>query len=73
MGEYDGAAIECRDCKGTGCHKFRYQYEDFMGREDRPGVVRVYKTNPGIIGMGDGHRLEDFGGMPLEGVVPLPS
>ena len=67
MAERGGAAVECHTCKGTGCHKFSYQYEDFTGREDRPGVVRVYKTNPGIcIGTGNGHRLEDFGGMPLE-------
>ena len=67
MAERDGAAIMCHTCKGTGCHKFRYEYDEFTGRIDRPGVARVYETNPGIcIGTGRGHRLEDFGGIPLK-------
>jgi hypothetical protein len=67
MAERNGAAIVCHTCKGTGRHKFRHEYEEFNGRVDRPGVVRVYQTNPGImIGTGNGHRLEDFGGMPVK-------
>ena len=66
MAERDGAAVVCHTCKGTGCHKYRYEYEDFTGRAKKPGVVRVYQSNPGIcIGMGNGHMLEDFGGISL--------
>jgi hypothetical protein len=67
MGESDGAAIVCSICKGTGCRRFRHEYEEFTGRLERPGVTRVYEVNPGIrIGEGKGFRLEDFGGLPLK-------
>jgi hypothetical protein len=66
-GEAAGAAIVCYVCKGTGRHRFRHEYEEFTGRLKRPGVTRVYETNPGIrVGEGKGFRLEDFGGLPLE-------
>jgi hypothetical protein len=66
MGESGGAAVECAVCKGTGCHSFRHEYEEFTGRLKRPGVTRVYEVNPGIcIGEGNGFRLKDFGGLPL--------
>ena len=67
MAEHDGAAVVCHTCKGTGCHKFRHEYDEFAGRVDRAEVKRVYQTNPGIvIGCGRGHKLEDFGGITLE-------
>ncbi len=67
LGERNGAAVVCHTCKGTGCHKFTHEYEDFTRREDKAGVKRVYQVNPGIcIGTGNGHRLEDFGGIPLK-------
>ena len=66
LGERDGAAVVCHTCQGTGCHHFKYEYEDFKERKPRNGVIRVYDVNPGIcIGTGNGHRLEDFGGIPL--------
>lgn len=63
MGERDGAAVVCHTCKGTG--ESTLEYDDFTGRKPKPGVVkRVYQVNPGIcIGTGNGHRLEDFGGI----------
>ena len=68
MAERDGAAVVCHTCKGTGCHHFVYDYEDFVKREYRHKVKRVYQTNVGIcIGEEKGKcRLEDFGGMPYE-------
>jgi len=64
MGERNGSAVVCHACKGTGCFKFRHEYDEFTERKDKKGVVRVFATNPGIcIGTGNGHRLEDFGGM----------
>ncbi len=69
MGERDGSAVVCYTCKGTGCHHFKYQYEDFEQRKPKAGVKRVYQVNPGItIGVGGQgqYKLEDFGGMPLE-------
>ena len=67
MAERDGAAVVCHDCRGTGCHKFHHKYEEFVIRKERSGVERVFQTNPGIcIGRGNGHRLADFGGMPLK-------
>ena len=65
MGERDGAAIVCHRCKGTGAATL--EYDDFQGRTARLKVRRVYQTNPGIcIGEGNGHRLEQFGGIPYE-------
>ena len=66
MAERNGAAVVCHTCHGTGCHKFVHEYEPFVERQDREGVRRVYEVNPGIcIGTGNGHNLEDFGGMPI--------
>lgn len=66
MGERDGAAVVCFRCKGTGAATVTY--DDFEGRKPpRKAVRRVYQTNPGIcIGEGNGHKLEDFGGVPYE-------
>jgi hypothetical protein len=64
MGEKIGAAIVCYKCNGTGKYHFVYQYEKFIKREDKTGIKRVYKCNPGIcIGENDKIRLEDFGGV----------
>jgi hypothetical protein len=44
-----------------------HEYEPFVDRAEPSGVVRVYEVNPGIvIGTGNGHKLEDFGGMPVK-------
>jgi hypothetical protein len=67
LAKQDGAAVVCHTCNGTGCRKFRHEYEEFTARIDKPGVMRVYQTNPGIcIGAGSRHQLEDFGGMALD-------
>jgi hypothetical protein len=71
LGESDGSAVVCHTCGGTGCHKFRHEYEDFTERVADFSTRRVYEVNPGIgIGKGtlDGKRLrlEDLGGMPFE-------
>jgi len=67
MAERDGAAVVCHTCGGSGCHAFRHEYEPFETRQDRAGVTRVFAANPGIvIGIGNGHALTDFGGLPVE-------
>ena len=67
MGERDGAAVVCHNCKGTGRYKFRHEYEEFSARVDRPEIKRVYQTNPGItMGVGAGCQLKDFGGLSLK-------
>lgn len=67
MAERDGAGVVCYKCKGTGCFEYSHTYEDFEKREERKDVLRVYQVNPGIcIGCGNGHTLEEFGGMSYE-------
>lgn len=67
MAEHDGAAVVCSTCKGIGRVKFHYEYEDYEGRVKKQGVKRVFQTNPGIcIGEGNGHKLDEFGGMSVE-------
>lgn len=67
MAERSGAAVVCNVCKGSGKVRLRFQWDDFSGRRRRSGVRRVYQCNPGIcIGEGNGSRLEDFGGLPVE-------
>lgn len=67
VAERDGSAVVCLTCKGTGCHHYKYEYEDFTGRSGRPNVKRVYEVNPGIcIGEGNVHKLTDFGGIPYD-------
>ena len=64
MCEGKGAAVVCSTCNGTGCEHFKHTYEEFKGRKPRSGIKRVYEVNPGIgIGEGNGHTLEQFGGM----------
>ena len=69
MGERDGFAVVCYNCKGTGCHHFRYEYEDFTNRIIRDGIARILQTNPGIcVGLGENNQYgySDFGGMPYK-------
>ena len=67
MAERNGAAIVCRYCGGTGKDQFRLEYEPFKQRKEKRDVQRVYQTNLGIgIGIGNGHTLESFGGMPFK-------
>jgi hypothetical protein len=67
MGERDGAAVVCHDCKGTGCFHYVHEYEEFIERANKKGIKRVYQTNPGYC-IGENERenvhLIDFGGMP---------
>lgn len=76
MAEYDGAAIVCYKCKGTGCHHFEHHYEEFIKRDSKKRVEQVYQHNPGI-GLGKGknneYRLEEFGGMPYVEWLKNPS
>lgn len=67
MGESDGAAVVCRLCRGSGMAVS--WFEEFHGRKEKDGIVRVYEANPGIkIGSNEsrGLTLEDFGGMPYD-------
>lgn len=67
MGERDGAAVVCSRCKGTGHRHIVIKYREFEGRRKRQDVKRVFQANPGIcIGVGDGHSLNDFGGIDYE-------
>jgi len=65
MAERDGSAVVCHTCKGTGCHHFVYEYEEFKNRIEDQRVKRVYQVNPGIIiGKDKGrYKLSDFGGI----------
>lgn len=64
MGERDGFGVICHNCKGTGCHEFVHNYEEFTQREPAKKVKHVIKTNPGIcVGTGAGFKFADFGGM----------
>ena len=65
MAEGKGAAVVCAKCKGTGCHHFVHEWDEFKGRVTRENVQRVIAVNPGIgVGANEQYRLEDFGGMP---------
>ena len=67
IGERDGSAVVCHECDGTGKSHFKREYEDFDARAKRKDIERVYEANPGIgIGNGNGHYLEEFGGMPYK-------
>lgn len=68
LGEGSGAGVVCHHCEGIGKAHIKIVYEDFEGRvEHLKKIKRVYECNPGIgIGEGDGHTLEEFGGMPYE-------
>jgi hypothetical protein len=66
IAERDGSAVVCHTCNGTGCHHFKYEYEDFTERIPRADVNQVVQVNPGIIigkGAQGGYVLSDFGGM----------
>jgi len=64
--EKDGAAVVCSSCKGTGCVEIHYT--PFVKRNSiPPDIERVFERGFGVcIGKGNGHKLEDFGGMPVE-------
>lgn len=67
LAERDGSAVVCHRCKGSGREHITVNYTPFTKRVARKNVVRVFETNPGIcIGSGNGHSLEDFGGIPYE-------
>jgi len=65
--ERDGSGVVCHRCNGTGCHHYEFEYVPFVTRHRRRGIKRVFSNNSGIvIGEGNGHKLEDFGGMPYK-------
>ena len=65
--EKSGAAVVCHTCEGTGKEVITIDNTPFIGRRDKRGIKRVYECNPGIgIGEGNGHTLEEFGGMPYK-------
>jgi len=66
IAERDGFAVVCHVCKGTGCHHFKYEYEDFEHRSMRPDVKQVLEINCGIVagvGKDKQYTLSSFGGM----------
>ena len=67
MGESPECAVVCHTCKGTGCHHFIYEYNDFTSRKNKPKIKHVYEVNPGIkVGNSRGYNFNDFGGMPYK-------
>lgn len=71
MGEDKACAVVCHTCKGTGCQKFTYEYEDFDGKQINPTIQWVYETNPGIrVGVGGGYDFKDFGGISYDEWAP---
>jgi hypothetical protein len=67
LAERNGAAVICRTCRGTGCYRFKHEYDDFHGKQTSPNVKRVFEANPGIvIGQSRGLALEDFGGISVK-------
>lgn len=65
LAERDKSAVVCHICKGTGCHHYKHEYEEFEARVPKCNVERVFEVNPGIvIGTNKSEfKLEDFGGM----------
>jgi hypothetical protein len=49
MAERGGAAVVCRQCKGTGAYQYKYSYNEFTGRKQRDDVKRVYKGGYGYV------------------------
>ena len=45
--EKEGAAVECRRCKGTGAEELAFT--PFTERRPKANVTRVYATNPGVV------------------------
>ena len=67
--ERDGAAVVCQECKGTGRHHYRHEYDDFEGRVRRAGVEHVVRVDPGVgidRGRNGERQFSDFGGMDYE-------
>lgn len=44
IGEGEGVAIICHQCKGTGKYFYIYHYTEFTGRKIKEDIERVYKT-----------------------------
>jgi len=57
--EARGTGVLCLTCKGTGKHHFVYEYEEFVRRKVREGIVRIMQVNPGIRAAG-GMSYKDF-------------
>lgn len=49
MAERDGAAVVCRQCKGTGAYQYKFSYNEFTGLKRRDDVKRVYKDGYGYV------------------------
>lgn len=49
MAERGGAAVVCRQCKGSGEYLYQFQYEEFTGRKKSTGVKRVYRQSYGFV------------------------
>ena len=61
--EYDGAAVVCYNCEGTGKKEIESSYEEFTGiKPPRDGVKHVWACNPGIVTSPD----VVSGGIPLK-------
>ena len=59
IGERDGAAVVCHQCKGTGRREMSVEYEEFTGRKPRQDVKRVFRSGCGIVL----HPIETPGGV----------
>lgn len=72
--EMDGAGVQCSKCRGTGKIILRIKWEPFTGRKQREGIRHVYRVNPGIkVGEGGGHHFSDFGGVPYDQWLCIPT
>lgn len=49
MAERDGAAVVCGKCKGVGEEEITIVGRTFSGRKKRPGIKKVFQSNPGIL------------------------
>ena len=56
--EAEGTGVICHGCKGAGHVTIKISYKDFVGRQHRKGIKKVFQTNPGV-GLG----VEMNGGM----------
>lgn len=64
MAEHDGVGVICSNCKGTGCHHYKYEHIEFKEKKERKDITHVIECNPGIIiGEFNNLKLSDFGGM----------
>jgi hypothetical protein len=49
MGEWDGAAVVCYHCKGTGKVVINKEINLFVERKNKKGITRVYSTGGGYV------------------------